>query len=68
MCVGELLRGFVLDFGEDYGGERRSARAGRGSMLGKNRRTMGYARAVIGQSLDLLKRGASSSLTRVAEW
>ena len=43
--VGELLRGAVLDLGEDEGGERRGLGRGRGDALGEDGRAVGDAGA-----------------------
>lgn len=51
--VGELLRGRVLDLGEDEGGERRGLRRGRGGAFREDRGVVGYARTKEDQQLFL---------------
>ena len=43
--VGELLRGFVLDLGEDEGGEGGDVGGGGGGVLGEDGVAIGDARA-----------------------
>lgn len=72
VSVGELLRGVVVDLGEDEGGERRGLGGGRGGAFGEDGGMVRYARAVFVSTCSpeggCVMGEEAARLTRRAAW